>query len=281
MSIYIGHASISETNKVNGQLGDQTKKEVCIRTWYDKNWDFMAIHPDPKVREAHAKAVEDICSNDYIGYGQSDRNTLYARVKEVNFNVNLIRTHCNCDCSSMQNVAAVISGSKATYSSNGWVTFNMLDKLKEAGYIIINNTEFLKNPEYCVRGAIYVKISSHTVCGLTSGSLSSKTLTFAGLLPETETIIEDRPTKSIKATKPAKSFDKSIAGKYKVTASELYMRNGAGKDNSAITSFPKNFVLQCFGYYSTDNGEKWLYVQGVQNNTQYTGFCHSKYLKKL
>ena len=35
MAVLIGHASINEKGKVTGgKKGDQTGKEVCIRTWY-------------------------------------------------------------------------------------------------------------------------------------------------------------------------------------------------------------------------------------------------------
>ena len=51
MTVRIGHASISEKGTINGTKGDQTGKEVCIRTWYSKPWDYMAIHPDAPVRE--------------------------------------------------------------------------------------------------------------------------------------------------------------------------------------------------------------------------------------
>ena len=36
MSVMIGHASIDENGKARGGVaGDQTKREVCTRTWYD------------------------------------------------------------------------------------------------------------------------------------------------------------------------------------------------------------------------------------------------------
>lgn len=42
MSIKIGHASINENGKTkNGQAGDQTNKEVCVRSWYSKPWSFV------------------------------------------------------------------------------------------------------------------------------------------------------------------------------------------------------------------------------------------------
>lgn len=182
MSVLIGHASISETVGINGAKGDSTKKEVCTRTWYSKPWDFMAIHPDANVREKHAATVEAACANDNIGYGQSDRNTLNTQANAVDYDLAKITTKCNCDCSSLQNVAAVASGApRVTYESNGWTTRTMKAALKAAGYKIIDDATYLKSSAYCVRGAIYVKEGSHTVCGLTNGSKASQTLTKAGI----------------------------------------------------------------------------------------------------
>ncbi|MBD5480232.1 MAG: LysM peptidoglycan-binding domain-containing protein [Lachnospiraceae bacterium] len=181
MSILIGHASLSEDRKINGIKGDQTGSEVCTRTWYSKPWDFMAVHPDAAVREKHAKAVEVACANDNIGYGQSDRNTLNTLAKAVNYDLSKVGK-CNCDCSSLQNVAAVASGAPGvSYGNNGWTTSSMKAALQAAGYKIITDSTYLTSADYCVRGAIYVKAGSHTVCGLTNGSKSGQTLAKAGL----------------------------------------------------------------------------------------------------
>ncbi len=181
MSVRIGHASISEQGTVNGTKGDQTGKEVCIRTWYSKPWDYVAVHPDAAVREKHAKAVEDACANENIGYGQGDRNTLNTLAKTVNYVLAKVGK-CNCDCSSLQNVAAVASGAPGvTYGSNGWTTATMKTALQKLGYKIITDATYLKTEAYCVRGAIYVKASSHTVCGLDNGASYKKTLEKAGI----------------------------------------------------------------------------------------------------
>ena len=181
MSIFIGHASISEKGTTEGAKGDSTGKEVCTRSWYSKPWDYMAIHPDPDVRERHAKAIERACANNNIGYGWSDRNTLNTQAKAIGYDLSKIRAKCNCDCSSLQNVAAVASGAAGvTYGSNGWTTSSMLAALKAAGYKIITDSAYLRSSAYCVRGAIYVKAGSHTVCGLSNGSKASKTLAKAG-----------------------------------------------------------------------------------------------------
>lgn len=181
MAVLIGHASISEKGTIEGAKGDSTGKEVCTGTWYSKPWSYMAIHPDPDVRERHAKAVEAACANNMIGYGQSDRNTLNAQAKKVDYDLSKIKTKCNCDCSSLQNVAAVAAGAQGViYGSNGWTTSSMRAALEKAGYKIITASTYLKSSAYCVRGAIYVKPGSHTVCGLSNGSKAGQTLKKAG-----------------------------------------------------------------------------------------------------
>lgn len=179
-TVLIGHASISETGGINGTKGDSTGKEVCIRTWYSKPWDFVAIHPDANVREKIAAVCEAGCANNNIGYGQSDRNTLYARAKSVSYDLSKITTKCNCDCSSFMNVCCVAAG-VGSYGSNGWTTSTMKTNLKNAGFVIITDGTYLASSAYCVRGAIYVKAGSHTVCGLTNGSSYTKTLDKAGV----------------------------------------------------------------------------------------------------
>lgn len=206
MSILIGHASIDEKNKLKGGIaGDQTGKEVCTRTWYSKPWDYMAVHPDANVREKHAAAVEQACANVNIGYDQNQRNTLNTQAKMVGYELSKIATACETDCSALQNVCAVASGAPGvTYGSNGWTTSTMKAALQKAGYKIITDNAYLKSSSYCVRGAIYVKSGSHTVCGLTNGANYKKTLKKAGIIESTASVnstsskMEDYNMKTIK-----------------------------------------------------------------------------------
>lgn len=290
-TVKIGHASISENGTTSGKAGDQTGKEVCIRDWYDKQWDFMAIHPDAKVREKHAKAVEAACINDNIGYnwfGENDRNSLNKLAKAVSYDLSKVGK-CNCDCSSLQNVAAVASGSGATYGSNGWTTSTMKAALQKLGYKIITTATYLKSSAYCVRGAIYVKSSSHTVCGLTNGSKAQDTLKKAGITTaekdtssttkkETDTKKTTTSSSSVKID-PADKFNKSLAGKYKTTAA-LNLRAGAGTSKKVLIIIPKGSKVQNYGYYTLVGSTKWLYVQYTTGGKTYTGFCSSKYLMK-
>lgn len=235
MGIRIGHASISENGTINGAKGDSTGKEVCVREWYSKPWDFMAIHPEAAVREKHAKAVEEACANDNIGYGQSDRNTLNTLAKAVGYDLSKVGK-CNCDCSSLQNVAAVASGAAGvSYGSNGWTTSTMKAELQKAGYKIITDRQYLDSAAYCVRGAIYVKASSHTVCGLDNGSEYKKTLAKVGLEASQQTSgsTSGTATAAGEQTYTVKKGDtlSKIASMYGTTYQKLVSYNGIANPN--------------------------------------------------
>lgn len=200
MTVRVGHASMSENSSANGTKGDQTGKEVKINNWYSDSWTYMFIHPDANVREKHAKAVEDGCNNPNIGYGQSDRNTLYQEAKKVGMDLSKIKNVCNCDCSAFQNVCAVISGAPGiTYGSNGWTVSSMINLLGSLGYKVITNTKYLRSADYCVRGAIIAK-SGHTVCALDNGSKYQETLAAAGLSGSSSTTKPSTSTPSISNT---------------------------------------------------------------------------------
>lgn len=279
MSVKIGHARASEKGTINGVKGDSTGREVETRLFYDGKWDFVAIHPDEAVREKHAKAVEAACANNKIGYGQGDRNTLNTQAKAVGYDLTKVKKACNCDCSSLQNVAAMASGAKkVTYASNGWTTKNMRNKLDAAGYVILDKDEYgayLKSCAYCVRGAIYVRAGSHTICALGNGSKSTKMLQVAGLTKATTST-----KKEVKANDRPNSQDSKLSGTY-VTTGDLHMRDGAGTNKKSLVILPKGTKVKNYGYYTqAKSGTKWLWVQVTLKGTQYTGFCSDKYLKK-
>lgn len=177
MAVLIGHASQSETGTINGVPGD-TGNEVVTRNWYNGTWGFVAIHPDESVREKIATAIEQACANSKIGYGQSDRNTLHTYAKAKSYDLSKITTKCNCDCSSLVNVAVVAAG-KGTYGSNGWTTSTLQAQLKALGFEIV--TSYLTSEIYCVRGAIYVRAGYHTVVALGNGTSYKTMLSKAGI----------------------------------------------------------------------------------------------------
>lgn len=94
------------------------------------------------------------------------------------------------------------------------------------------------------------------------------------------TTVKPTPVFEVKATGIAKSFNKAVAGAYKVTATSLNVRDGAGTSCKVLTTIPKGTVVRNYGYYTVVNGVKWLYVQFTHKRVTYTGFCSAAYLRK-
>lgn len=98
--------------------------------------------------------------------------------------------------------------------------------------------------------------------------------------PAPEKTETEEKTKDVKATEAAKCFSRSVAGTYKVTASALNVRNGAGTSKKKLVSIPKGKKVKCYGYYTNSLGTKWLYIQFTHGGVSYTGYASSKYLDK-
>lgn len=77
---------------------------------------------------------------------------------------------------------------------------------------------------------------------------------------------------------PAQSRDNSLTGGYVVTASALNMRFTPGllTNTNVIRVLNKGQVVQNYGYYSTIDGVKWLYVAFGSE----TGYVDSRYVTK-
>lgn len=176
MAIKIGHASIDERGKIaGGAAGDQTKKELCTRTWYDKGWNVMLRPKKDSVAEKSAKACEQGCANNKIGYDQNQRNTLNTQAKKVKYDLSKITTACEVDCSAFMTVCAIAGGAKIDYGTNGPTTRTMRSKFKASGdYEVFTSSKYLTSDKYLERGDILVKEGSHTVMALEDGSAVEK-----------------------------------------------------------------------------------------------------------
>lgn len=83
-----------------------------------------------------------------------------------------------------------------------------------------------------------------------------------------------KPAATPSGVDPAKSFNKSMAGTYKVKAnSGLNLRTGASTNKARIDVLNYGEKVQCYGYYT--NG--WLLVVSASGKT---GYCSKSYLVK-
>lgn len=167
MSIKIGHASIDEKGKASGGCaGDSTGKEVCIRQWYSKPWQYYLECTDPIMAETAATYMEQICQNDHVGYDQSERLSLYYQLK-THKDVSKL-TPCECDCSSLVACCYIMAGLKINPACT---TRNLRSALLASGkFTVYSDSEHLTNDDKARRGGLFLKEGSHVVMALENGA---------------------------------------------------------------------------------------------------------------
>lgn len=187
------HSSISENENTGldgkAKSGDQTGNEVCVRPWYSKPWDIMLRYHDKSIGAKAAEAAVKLANSNLVGYDQSERNTLYKALKDVNFDVDAyIKTgkKTECDCSSF--VYAVFSCFVPGMRSDGNapVTSTMRILYMKWGFDVFTGSDYL-NGNKLINGDILVKEYAHTVIA-TDGTTSETEPTNPALPAYTETV---------------------------------------------------------------------------------------------
>lgn len=181
MNVMIAHASIDENGKAKGgQAGDQTGREVCIRTWYSKPWGCVIRFIDPAMAEKVAQAMEWAAANDNIGYNQNKRNTLLTEARKHNYNISKVKVPCETDCSALVSVACMYAGipeSALTLNGNCAHTRNLKAMLKATGEVDIYTTAlYTSKPDKLKRGDILLKEGSHVAVVVKTGKEELKPL---------------------------------------------------------------------------------------------------------
>jgi len=258
MTIKIGHARLDENNEArDGNAGDQTGREIVIQDWYNRTdgWTTVFRAKDNKIAEKIAKAMEQACANNNIGYDQGQRTTLYEKASILKWDLSKVKDKCECDCSSLVAVcvnAAGIKISKNMYTGNQKAVLSATGKFE-----VLTDSKYLTKANYLKRGDILL-CQGHT----------------AIVVSNNKNITED-------STEAAKNFSKALSGTYKVIATKLNVRHGAGTTKKVITTIPKETEIRCYGYYTKVLNTTWLYVQFTYNSKKYTGFVSIKYLTKI
>lgn len=170
----IVHASIDENKKIKGgTAGDQTGKEVCVRSWYNKNWDLVLRHPNEKIANSAANIGMQLAESNLVGYDQNERNTLYKALKDCNFSLPEFLScgkKVETDCSAFITACYITAGVKTLmYSSNAPTTSTMESVFKNAGFSVLKENKYLDSPDYLRKGDVLVKKGSHTVMCTESG----------------------------------------------------------------------------------------------------------------
>jgi hypothetical protein len=186
MAVKIGHSSKDENGKISGGVaGDQTGKEVCIRNWYNGEWDFVARFKDRSKAEKAAQACEDACGNPNVGYDQFQRNSLRAEAKRVNYQLDKIGMPCESDCSAFMGVCVEAAGIRLP-EGNGPTTGTLRRVLEATGeFEILTDAKYLTSDQYIQRADILCNEGVHTVMVLENGSKVNHEVVVSKMEPPT------------------------------------------------------------------------------------------------
>ena len=176
MTVRIGHASADERGKASGGAGgDQTGKEICIRSWYRGNWKVLLRPRDAAVAKKIARSCVDACGNEYLGYDQSGRNTGLQEAQKTGWDLGRIETEAEFDCSSLVTACIQAAGIEIWNGGNAPTTRTLEWILQGTGaFLVLTDSKYLTGTGYLRTGDILLNPGSHVVIVLDDGA-------FAGL----------------------------------------------------------------------------------------------------
>lgn len=280
MSILIGHASIDENGRASGgQAGDQTGKEVCIRSWYAGGWNLVLRPVSADIAEKMAAACETLCKGNLVGYDQGQRNTLWDELERVGWDAAKLTAKCETDCSAFVSACARCAGINIPRVAlgggkyNAPVTQTMRGAFESTGaFRVLTEAKYLTSDAYLKRGDVLLRESGHTAMALGNGEAP------------TAAPVAAAPTggvKEVTASGKAHYRAKALEGSYKCTAATLSIRDAAGASAKELTQIKLGETVQCWGYFSVAGTEAWLYVQLTQGGVKYTAFACETGLRRI
>lgn len=289
MGVMIAHASLDEHGKIkNGQAGDQTGKEVCIRSWYSKPWQYVIRFKDSDIAEKVARAMEMAAKNELVGYDQLQRNTLLKEARKFNYDISRVHVACETDCSALVSVACMYAGipeSTLTLNGNCATTRTLRPILKSTGEVEIfstaaytNKTDKLKRGDILLKEGAHVavvvqvdkpqlksidEIAKEVIAGKWgSGQARRANLTDAGY---NYALVQDRVNTILKSQKKPKDMPKYICDYlYKLIDNPYGVAGLMGNLQAESGLNPKNLQNSCEKKLGMTDEQ---YVQAVDNGT--------------
>lgn len=170
----ICHASIDENGNIKGGQPGEQKKEVCVRSWYNKPWNVLLRHPNKEIGKKAAD-LSVFLSDCNIGYNQDRRNTAHDILKSYNYDVHKLKESnvaCDTDCSAFVTLAYICAGIKTLeYNGNAPTTRTMRKVFSAAGFEVITQSKYLTSTKYLQKGDILLSEGHHTVICIDDGEM--------------------------------------------------------------------------------------------------------------
>ena len=170
MSVIIGSARIDERNKISGGSNkNNAPHELSTQEWYlhHKGW-YVLRAKEKSVAEKIAQNMQFACDSKYIGYDQSENNTLYKVVKPLNYDISKLNTYCETDCARLVRVCILYAG----ISVEDFYTGNLKEYVLRTGkFDLFTSDDYCKSSRKLRRGDILVtRTKGHVVVVLSNGA---------------------------------------------------------------------------------------------------------------
>lgn len=248
MSIIVGSARIDERGGISGgSAGDQTGREVSTQNFYLHSKGWYRLRPK-KVEHANklATSMKNACTNNNIGYDQSNRAAVNMVKKYGSTKAIVEKTET--DCSNLVRACILEATGKDVGDFN---TSSEADVLEKSG--LFETRKSITSSDEVSNGDILVtKTKGHTVI-----------------------VVDGRPRVNEAST--GKAPNKSVRWNGKVTAVSLNVRSGAGVENKSIKIIKKGTVVGVCDEVKANNGTIWYYIS-IKGKY---GFVSSKYIAKV
>ena len=214
MAVQIGHASIDERGRISGGLpGDQTGREICVRSWYRHPWNVLLVCTDKALAARAAEYMRAICADDDFGYDQPTRGTGFLSILRSGRNIKKAAKG-SFDCSSLVASCYKLAGLNV---NTGCTTRNLRAALLATGkFVAYTDLEHINSDIYAEVGAIYLREGQHVVMALQNGAN-----------------INVQAPKPVQDAKPAAGKPSYVVGNVYTLVTELRVRTGAGTGNAA------------------------------------------------
>lgn len=152
-------ASISEKGTINGKKGDQTGREVYERSYYNFGQTLYFRPADPSDAAYIVAIARRIANNKLVGYGQSDRRSIYELLKNNGWQSGKIYQACNTDCSMLIAIVVNCLYEDEICGPDTW-TGNLESRLYDSGIFSKGKITKYYKPQ---AGDIVLKAGKHVV----------------------------------------------------------------------------------------------------------------------
>ena len=174
MSIKVGSARIDENGKLSGgAAGDQTGSEVSTQAYYIHSKGWYLLRPkEVSVANTIAKAMQNACDNNNIGYCQGHRTTVITQLRKYG-SMAAIAEKTEADCSSLVRGCCIESG----FDPGNFTTANEATVLSSTGKfenkVSVTSSTVLYNGDILVtktQGHTVVVVSGNPRSGASAGT---------------------------------------------------------------------------------------------------------------